>query len=200
MRKLPLAPQRPGGQPAGRLGYLLLALGVVLLGLAGYVGYATYPRFHLPSVAGGGLLALAAAAGVASFFSPCAFPLLLTLLARQAREAGRGRAAGTLGFAVVFSAGVVCFLGVLGVLIGLGGRELAGRVTFLSSAGIALRITVGALLVVLGLVQAEVVPGSFHGVERAVRPLRQRQALLHRRRPLAGTLLFGFSYLLIAFG
>jgi MFS family permease len=171
MKQLPLAPR--GERPTGRLRYVLLAVGVVLLGLAGYAGYATYPRFQLPSVAGAALLALAAGAGVASFFSPCAFPLLLTLLARHAREAGgRGGAARAVVFSAAFSVGIVAFLGVLGVLIGLGGRGLASSVTFLSPTGIAIRITVRALLVVLGLIQAEVLPGSFHGLERSMRRWR----------------------------
>ena len=80
---------RPGGP--GRLKYALLATGVALLGLAGYVGYVAYPRFHLPSVAGAALLALAAGAGVAAFFSPCSFSLLLTLLAREAASSGPSR-------------------------------------------------------------------------------------------------------------
>ncbi len=65
--------------------------------------------------------------------------------------------------------------------------------TFLSPTGIAIRITVGALLVVLGGIQAEVLPGSFYSVERAIRPLQERQARFGRRHPLAGAVLFGFS-------
>ena len=193
--------ERQHGAP-GPLRYALLAIGVVLLGLAGYAGYVAYPRFHLPSVAGAGLLALAAGAGVAAFFSPCSFPLLLTLLAREAEGAAgrRGRIARVAAFAAAFSAGIVGFLTVLGGLIGLGGRGLASSVTFVSPIGIAIRIVVGSLLVVLGLVQAEVLPGSFHGVEQLTRPLQGGLARLRRRRPIGGATAFGFVYLLIAFG
>lgn len=186
----------------GRLRYVLLAVGVVLLGLAGYVGYVAYPRFHLPSVTGAALLVLASGAGVASFFSPCSFPLLLTILAREAGGAPdrRSRVGRVAAFAAAFSLGIVAFLGVLGGLIALGGRGLASSVTFVSPTGIAIRIVVGVLLVVLGLIQAEVLPASFHGVERLTTPIQGRLAELRRTHPISGALAFGFVYLLIAFG
>jgi cytochrome c biogenesis protein CcdA len=195
-------PMREGGQPprtTGWVGYAVLAAGVVLLGLAGYVGYVTYPRFNLPSVEGAALLLLGAAAGIASFFSPCSFPLLLTLLARQVRG-GAHRGQTVLIFAGSFSLGAAAFLLLLGTIIGVGGRGLVGSVTFTSTTGITVRVLVGVLLVVLGLIQAGVVPVSFHGVERLTRPLTEAQARLRRERPVEGFALFGFSYLLIAFG
>ncbi|MGH2571993.1 MAG: cytochrome c biogenesis protein CcdA [Actinomycetota bacterium] len=201
MRELRLRDSGPPSPRLGWVGYAVLAVGVALLGVAGYVGYVTYPRFNLPSVAGAALLLLGAGAGVASFFSPCSFPLLLTLLARHVRGGrGRARARPVLVFAGAFSAGAVAFLALLGALIGLGGRGLVGSVTFTSPTGIAIRIVVGVLLVVLGLIQAGVLPVSFHGVERLTRPLTEAQARLRRERPVAGFALFGFSYLLIAFG
>lgn len=65
--------------------YLFLVIAVLLLAFAGYVGDVLYPRFDLPAVGGAGLLVLSSAAGLASIFSPCSFPLLSTLLARQVR-------------------------------------------------------------------------------------------------------------------
>src|SRR6266542_293180 len=197
MMLLPLNEGPPAGP--GRLRYALLAVGVALLGLAGYVGYVTYPRFHLPSVTGAALMALAAGAGAAAFFSPCSFSLLLTLLAREARSEGSARRTEKVAsFAAAFSLGIVGFLAVLGGLIAFGGRGLASAVTFLSPTGIAIRITVGSLLVLLGLIQAEIIPGSFHGVTRLTRPLQDRLARFRRRSPIAGAMLFGFVYLLIA--
>lgn len=198
MRRLPVSARPPG---SGRIRYGLLAVAIVLAGLAGYVGYVVYPRFHLPSVAGAGLLLLAAGAGVAAFFSPCSFPLLLTLLARQVRG-GRpqNRLRSVLIFAGAFSAGAVAFVLSLGVLIGLGGRGIASSVTFTSPTGVAIRIAVGLLLVVLGLIQAEVMPVSFHAVEALTRPILQRQASFRREHPVAGFAAFGFAYLIIGFG
>ena len=199
MRPLPLSPHP---SDSGRARYGLLALAVALAGLAGYVGYVIYPRFDLPSVSGAGLLALAAAAGVASFFSPCSFPLLLALLAREVRgrqETG-GRIGSALVFAGAFSVGAVAFVLALGALIGLGGRGLASSVTFTSTSGIAIRISVGLLLVALGLIQAEVLPISFHAVDRLTQPVLKRQAGFRQRHPIWGFVAFGFGYLIIGFG
>jgi cytochrome c biogenesis protein CcdA len=199
MRRLQISP-RPAGP--GRIRYALLAAAIGLTALAGYAGYVIYPRFHLPSVTGAGLLLLAAGAGVASFFSPCSFPLLLTLLARQVRgvHGRRSQLRWALLLAGAFSIGAVVFVLALGALIGLGGRATASSVTFTSATGIAIRTTVGALLVVLGLIQAEVLPVSFHAAERLTQPLAQRQARFRREHPVAGFATFGFAYLVIGFG
>lgn len=77
----------------GRLRYFLLISGISVLALVGYAGYVIHPRFDLPAVTGVGLLILAASAGIASFFSPCSFPLLVTLLAR---ETNAGKTEGTV--------------------------------------------------------------------------------------------------------
>ncbi len=176
----------------------MLVIALVGVGIAGYVGYVLFPRFDLPPAVGVGLLALAAGAGVASFFSPCSFPLLLTLLAREAR--GRAGFGGAAPFAAWFSLGAALFLLLLGAVIGLGSRGLVGSVTFTSAAGIVIRIVVGLVLVVLGLIQLEVLPMTFHPVERWFRPVVEAQAQLRRRQPALGFAAFGFSYLLIGFG
>ncbi|MGH9166668.1 MAG: cytochrome c biogenesis protein CcdA [Acidimicrobiia bacterium] len=185
-----------------RTGYVLLAVGVVALSVAGYTGYVLYPRFGLPRAAGIGLQVLATAAGVAAFFSPCSFPLLVTLLARETgegeeRQVRLGRA---LLFASSLSIGAVAFVLGMGSLFALGGARLAASVTFTSPAGRTIRLVVGAFLVLLGLVQAGLLPLSFHGVERLVSRLRRPQVRLRRRRPVVGFALFGFGYLLAGFG
>ncbi|HEX2029844.1 MAG TPA: hypothetical protein VHL78_00380 [Actinomycetota bacterium] len=197
MRQLPLTPEPEPSR--GR--FLLLAAGLALAGVAGYLGYALYPRFELPAATGATFWLLAAAAGTASFFSPCSFPLLLTLLARrvEASPAGR-RGRGALSFAAMFSAGAVAFLALVGLALGAGAGAAVGAVTFTSPAGIAIRIAVGTVLIGLGLIQAEVLPLSFHPVERALRPLSAGVARLRRSHPATGTVAFGFAYLLIGFG
>jgi len=183
--------------------YVLLALVVLLLTLAGYIGYVVYPRFELASVTGSGLLVLASAAGVASFFSPCSFPLLLTLLARETgREDGEvrtplGRA---LGFAAALSLGATTFLLLAGAATALGGGSLFARVTFASTAGRIIRLVVGTFLVLLGLVQVGVIPMSFHGVEQLARPILKEQARTRREHPTRAFFVFGFGYLIAGFG
>jgi cytochrome c biogenesis protein CcdA len=199
MRQLPL---RSGneGMPDGRIRYWLLAAGLVLAAIAGYLGYLAYPRFELPAGIGAGFLVLAAGAGVASFFSPCSFPLLVTLLTRETPSRGK-RWVSALGVAVPLSIGAVIFVLGVGALIALGGRSFTGSITFTSTAGRALRIAVGTGLVALGLVQSEIVPVSFHRLgDRVARPILQAQARLRRRNPRAGLILFGFGYLLAGFG
>ena len=196
--KLPLL--GPGDDGSGRGRYWLLAAGLVVAGIAGYAGYVAFPRFDLAAGVGAGLLALAAAAGVASFFSPCSFPLLVTLLTREAARTGRPGVR-SIRVAAPLSLGAVVFVLGVGALIALGGRGLAGSVTFTSTAGRVLRVAIGSGLILLGLVQAEVLPFSFHRLgDRIARPIVGAQARLRRRHPRAGMVLFGFGYLLAGFG
>lgn len=196
------AAEAPAEEPRGRSGsYLLFALLVLGLAVAGYAGYALYPRFELPAVEGAALLLLAAGAGIASFFSPCAFGLLATLLAREAGERGpRREIGGALSFATGLSVGAAAFVLAVGLIVGLGGAGLVSGVTFTSTAGRSLRLVVGGLLVLLGLVQLNLLPNPLHRVEAWVRPLQRLSARQRRRRPLWGYVLFGFGYLLAGFG
>ncbi|HEX6302649.1 MAG TPA: cytochrome c biogenesis protein CcdA [Anaerolineales bacterium] len=182
---------------------VLLILGVLMLALAGYLGFVVYPRFDLPSVTGSGLLILATMAGVASFFSPCSFPLLLTLLAREVREDNREKRVSLgrpLSFAAALSAGATLFLILAGAAIALGGGPLFAQVTFASLSGQIIRLIIGALLILLGLIQLGSIPISFHGVENLVQPLLKYQAQLHREHPILAFAVFGFGYLIAGFG
>lgn len=184
----------------------LLALGIVALAVAGYAGYAVYPRFDLPAVEGITLLILAAGAGIASFFSPCAFPLLATLLARQtgmeAQQASGRRLIGRgLVFAAALSVGAAAFLLIGGLIIAAGGAALFAGVTFDSLAGRVIRTVVGVILIVLGLMQIGVLPNYFHSLERLTRPWARWQASYRRQAsPVPGFAVFGFGYLLAGFG
>lgn len=178
--------------------YAMLAIGVLLIALAGYTGYVLYPRFGLPGVSGLGLLVLAAGAGIASFFSPCSFPLLATLLARDAgieRQTGKA-----LRFAAALSIGAAVFLLVAGAAVALGAGTLFAGVTFTSVAGKAIRTIIGIGLIALGLVQLGVIPVSFHGIDRLARPLMRAQASERRERPTLGYAVLGFAYVLAGFG
>jgi cytochrome c biogenesis protein CcdA len=195
--------------------YFLLAAGVAILALAGYSGYVLYPRFDLPAVTGVSLLLLAAAAGLAAFFSPCSFPLLVTLLARQTggqrqreegrreKAEGRGQPAAwpvALRFALAFSLGVTLFLILAGGLIALGGGRLFAGVTFTSAAGRIIRAVVGTGLFVLGLAQVGVLRLPFDRIAVAASPLWPRRSQLQQRPSLWGYTLYGFGYLLAGFG
>ncbi|MDP8978122.1 MAG: cation transporter [Actinomycetota bacterium] len=182
--------------------YGLLVAAVVVVALAGYVGYELYPRFDLPALEGAGLLVLAAGAGIASFFAPCSFPLLVTLLSRQVGGTTRGRGGDSpVLFASALAGGATVFLVLLGALIALGGGAFAASVTFTSTVGITLRIVVGTALIFLGLVQLGVFAvSSFHAVEDLTKRFNRSQARLRREHPVAGFAAFGFFYLLAGFG
>jgi cytochrome c biogenesis protein CcdA len=191
-------------RPRPRGSYALLALATVAVALLGYVGYVVYPRFDLPAARGATLLVLAAGAGIASFFSPCSFPLLLSMLARPiASEAQTGRRRPfrkAASFAAALTVGTSAFLILVGVAIAAGASACFADVTFTSTAGITIRIVVGAFLIVLGLIQLNLLPISFRPFEPAMHGYLRRQAQLRRRRPLLGFTFFGFGYLLAGFG
>jgi cytochrome c biogenesis protein CcdA len=183
-----------------RTRYLLLTAATVAAALAGYTGYLLYPRFNLPRGAGAGLLLLAAAAGIASFFSPCSFPLLLSVLARAPGDAATDRAGRALRYAAALAAGAASFLLLAGVVVAVAGTALFAGVTFTSTAGRLIRAVVGVGLLLLGLIQLARLRVSFRRLEPAIHGLLRQQAGLRRRRPLLGHAMFGFGYVLAGFG
>lgn len=184
----------PGGRYAG------LAVLVLFVALLGFVGFVTYLKLDVASFAGSGLLFLAIAAGVASFFSPCSFPLLVTLLAREtgAEEAERAGPRRALGFATALALGVSLFLLLLGGAIAGGAGPWVQKVTFTSTPGRILRVVVGGFLILLGLAQMR--GWRFGFADRLQRPLLRAQAGLRRSSPKLGFGLFGFGYVLAGFG
>lgn len=190
-----------GSDRDGTSRYLVLIVFVLVVAVAGYMGYVVYPRFDLPAVQGLGLFGLAAAAGLASFFSPCSFPLLVTLLARQSVDnADAGRPARPRVFGGSLALGAALFMLLAGVVIALGGETLFAGVTFTSTAGITIRAIVGVLLVFLGAIQLGWLAVSMHRVSRLAQPLLRSHVRLRRDRPIVGFAVFGFGYVLAGFG
>jgi len=189
----------------GWFGYGTFVLSVVLLGAAGYAAYLLYARFNLPAVDAVGLLGLSIAAGIASFFSPCSFPLLATLLMREIHAEPTGVDRRTVfgkafQYAAALALGATVFLALTGGIIAAGGRSLLEGVTFTSSAGRSIRAVLGLLLVVLGLIQLGVLRAPFHRLASLARPLLVTQAHTRRRAPTVGFAIFGFAYVLAGFG
>lgn len=177
--------------------YLALIGAVFLLALAGYSTYVLYPRFALTTTVGSGLLPLAIAAGLASLFSPCSFPLLVTLLAR---EMGGGSRSTLVRSAIAFTVGIMLFLLLLGIAIGLGAGTLITRFTFTSPAGRGLRLLVGLLLIGFGFWQLRGRPLNTPWLNRALQPLWDLQFRMRRRRTTLSYGLYGFGYVLAGFG
>ncbi len=184
---------------SGLLALALLAFGVFAVAMAGYGGFRLYLRLDLPAVESVGLFVLGAAAGIASFFSPCSFPLLATLLARGIDAEG-GRLYRAVGFAAALSFGASLFLALTGLGIALGVWPIYQEITFASPIGRLIRGTAGGVLVVLGLIQARVLPFSTDMLWPVVEPLVKAQARLGRGHPGMAFALYGFTYLLAGFG
>lgn len=187
--------------------YVLLAAVVAGFALVGYVGFVVYPRLELSGGVGAGLLVLAAAAGVASFFSPCSFALLVGMLARPVgdRTDASGRrqpARDSLTFATALSLGVVAFFAILGTAFAFGGDAVAADVTFTSTTGRVLRIGVGSFLIIVGLIQLGRLRISLRRFEPAMKRFlrRQRHGRARGQHPFLRFTLFGFGYLAAGFG
>jgi cytochrome c biogenesis protein CcdA len=82
----------------------------------------------------------------------------------------------------------------------MGGHALIEQVTFTSPTGRVIRLGVGILLIVLGLIQLGRIRFPFHRAADLIRPLLQSQASIRRQSPAAGFALFGFIYLVAGFG
>lgn len=182
------------------IAYGLLAALVVGIAVAGFGTFVTYLRLDLAAFAASGLLLLGVAAGAASFFSPCSFPLLVTLLARESSaEPDPGPSgAKALRFAAALAIGLTSFLVLTGALLALGAGRIVREVTFTSDPGRILRVIVGGFLTVLGLFQIRGL--RFTPADRLRRPLQSLQAKLRRKSPGLGFALFGFGYVLAGFG
>lgn len=190
---------RSNGMDA-RSRYLLLALLVVVVAVGGYVGYVLYPRFDLPAAQGMGLLGLAAAAGIAAFFSPCSFPLLLTLLTGRTITGDPANPPRPVRFGAALALGAAVFMTAVGVVIAAGGQALFANVTFTSTSGIIIRTIAGLVLVVFGLSQAEVLNLSMHRISRSVQPRFGGGTGPGRQSPTRRMAVFGFGYVLAGFG
>ena len=177
--------------------YLLLIGFVLLVALIGYGGFILYPRVTRPSNAGSGLLLLAIAAGLASLFSPCSFPLLVTILAREAATNSKKTLVHT---AVAFTLGVMVFLMLLGTALAVGAGSFISQFTFTSDVGRILRFIVGLILIGFGLWQLRGQSLNFVWLNQLLQPLWHTQTRWQRKKSSLGYGLYGFGYILAGFG
>lgn len=191
---------KESGADGSTLQYSLLTGLAIVIALAGYAGYALYPRFDLPPVEGLGLLGLAAGAGVASFFSPCSFPLLVTLLAGHSTDRQEDRSRSPTVFGASLALGAALFIVAVGSVIAVGGAALFGGVTFASTPGRIIRLVTGTLLVVLGLSQAGILSFSMHGISRILQPRVGSRIGRRHKAAWPRFAFFGFGYVLAGFG
>ncbi|HKZ85218.1 MAG TPA: cytochrome c biogenesis protein CcdA [Anaerolineae bacterium] len=182
-----------------RLQYVGLLVVLAVLIVAGYFGFRAFATTSDLSVLN--LYALAVVAGVASFFSPCAFPLLpgylsFYYLARpepDAAQSGRGRAL-KLGLAAAL--GVVTFDLILGVIIATLGVGIAQGLSVSGpQPSLFVRVFrggVGLVFVLLGIGQIagwNLKPAFLDAMAYRTRPRREG-----RSSPAASLYLYGLGY------
>ncbi len=182
-------------------GPLLRLASVAAVIAVGYAGFRYAARLDLGGEAGAGLAALAVVTGVAAFFSPCSFPLLVGLLVGSdtAAAGGRSRREGVTS-AFAMGLGAAIFLVLTGAVVGLFGAGVAQNVNFSSPSGRILRGAVAVVIVGAGLVQLGVLQVSLARVTRLAQPidrLRLAAATEHRRVAQG---LYGFGFVLAGFG
>jgi cytochrome c biogenesis protein CcdA len=181
-----------------RLGAVIL--GLVVVAVAGYVGFVAFVESN-PGV-GAGVMVLAAATGFAAFFSPCSFPLLLTFLTRRSTES----TGSALVSALRVGAGAAVLLGLFAVGITVGGAALGRIVEFDSAPGRVFRLSIGLLLVVFGLRQSQRFGFRMQWLDRVAgldRVAASSARVLDpgRASNAAGAdFAYGFGYLLAGFG
>lgn len=129
----------------------------------------------------GGTVAFAFSAGLASFVSPCVFPLLPGYVAYYADRHDGRESTGPMRQGVVAAAGVLSVFAALTVGVYAVGSRLVASVAELEPA-------VGALLIALGLVTV------------ADRAPSVRVSLPRRRNTLPGVFAFGAVYAVAAAG
>lgn len=176
-------------QRRARIRFVLVAAGVMLVGMVGYAGFVSFAdadRSWAP-----GILVLGATTGFAAFFSPCSFPLLLTFLARRSEES---RVSSTLA-ALRVGLGASVLLALLGVAMVSIGTAFGAVAQFDQPAGRVLRGVVGLLLIFLGLKQSGLVKLQFRWTYRFARVAGSTLS-----RSKGGDVLYGFGYLLAGFG
>ena len=146
------------------LRYASIILSVAFITLLGYLGFVTFLKEVMPAFSSYSLYVLALVAGIATFFSPCSFPLLPGYLSfyYSAEQTDGGKRALYRG--VLAASGVVTFTVILGVVIALMGQGIATSFS-LSSPTPSLftrvfRIGLGAVLMSLGAIQLSNV--TFH--------------------------------------
>ncbi|MEX0825455.1 MAG: cytochrome c biogenesis protein CcdA [Acidimicrobiia bacterium] len=174
-----------------RARFVVVALGLVTVGVFGYLGFRV--------VASGGVAAgsvgLGAATGFAAFFSPCSFPLLLTFLTRRSAETPRQGLLGAFRVAL----GVAVLLSLVAVVVVAAGDAVGKAVAFDRPVGRTLRALVGAFLIVLGAHQAHLLRLRLRIFDRVATTAARALEPTSERR-WARDIGYGLGYLLAGFG
>ncbi len=130
---------------------------VALITLLGYFGFVAFLKDVTPAFSSYSLYLLATVAGIATFFSPCSFPLLPGYLSvyysTEQQEAGKR----AVYRGMLAAAGVVTFTVLVGIVIALMGQGVASSFSISNPTPSLFtrifRTALGMVLVSLGAVQ-----------------------------------------------
>ncbi len=124
--------------------------------LLGYLGFVALLKNALPAFGVYSLYLLSVVSGIATFFSPCSFPLLPGYLSLY-YDAGSSERKQALERGALAAAGVVTFTVILGVVVALLGQGVASSFSISNPSPSlftrVIRIGLGAILVSLGALQ-----------------------------------------------
>ena len=177
-----------------RARFIAVVIGLLITGLAGYVGFVSFVGSD--RAVGAATLALGATTGFAAFFSPCSFPLLLTFLARRSSTSMRE----SLASALRAGAGATAFLALAAILVATVGGAVAGVVAFDTATGRVFRSLVGFFLIVMGLRHARVVAFRMPWLDRVAAATHGRLDPMSVPSLGRRDFVYGFGYLLAGFG
>jgi cytochrome c biogenesis protein CcdA len=172
----------------------LVVAGVVLIGVAGYVGFIAFVQSD--GAGGSSVLVLGALTGFAAFFSPCSFPLLLIFLSRRADESRRSALASSLRVGL----GASLMLALTGLALVIVGASVGGLLEFDQPSGRVFRFLLGGALIAFGLKQSRLVGIPMGWMDSVASSAGRRFDPSRASSRAGGDMLYGFGYLLAGFG
>jgi cytochrome c-type biogenesis protein len=185
-------------------GWALLTILVGGLVAIGYSVFVFFIKGFSPTAGTVSLLVFAIVAGIATFFSPCSFPLMPGYLTRHLEVIDRDpkkMRTSVLSNGLAAAAGVFLFDMILGLAIVLIGSSFAGSLGISGpSPNLYVRIfrgTVGAFLVVLGLLNLSGT-GIFHN--DSLTSVGKRLMRNGELKPSREMFAYGFGYVSVGIG
>jgi cytochrome c-type biogenesis protein len=139
------------------LRFWLIIISTALVALAGYLVFVVFLKEILPAFSAYSLYLVAVIAGIATFFSPCSFPLLpgyLSFYYNSGEKQGKKR---ELYYGLIAAMGVITFNVILGMVVALLGQAFASSLSISNQTPSVLtrifRLVIGGVLLTLGTFQ-----------------------------------------------
>ncbi len=190
-RGLPVVEGKQRNSPVLRYGMIVLS--IALITLLGYLGFVAFLKEVMPAFGNFSLYLLAMVTAVATFFSPCSFPLLPGYLSVYYNSEEPGERKPALRRGMLAAAGVVTFTVIVGAIIALLGQGVVSSFSISSPNPSLLtrvfRIVLGAILVSLGAVQLSNLTFHSHALDALTSRFSSAAKTGNK-----GLYLYGFGY------